>query len=82
MGMGRTQGAFYFLTAPVECSELQIPLDHEEKDIFNKVILPEEIERLYMELTIVSDALVYDQDYFAVTKHQYTRNWLLIDYSE
>ena len=44
MGMGRTQGAFYFLTAPVECSELQIPLDHEETDIFNKVILLEEIE--------------------------------------
>ena len=44
MGMGCTQGAFYFPTAPVECSELQIPLDHEEKDIFNKVILSEEIE--------------------------------------
>ena len=44
MGMGHTQGAFYFPTAPVECSELQIPLDDEEKDILNKVILSEEIE--------------------------------------
>ena len=82
MGMGCIQGTFYFPTTPVECSELQIPLDREEKDIFNKVILSEEIERLYMELTIITDALVYDQDYFAVTKHRYTRNRLLIDYSE
>ena len=82
MGMGCTQGTFYFLTAPVECSELQIPLDREEKKIFNKVILSEEIQLLYMELMIVTDTLVYDQDYFAVTKHRYTRDWLLIDYSE
>ena len=82
MGMGHTQGTFYFLTAPVECSELQIPLDNEEKDIFKKVILSEEIEWLYMELTIVTAALVYDHDYFTVTKHRYTRDRLLIDYSE
>ena len=80
--MVHTQGTFYFPTAPVECSELQIPLDHEENNIFNEVILSEEIQRLYMELTIVTDTLVYDQDYFAVTKHQYTINQLLIDYSE
>ena len=44
MGMGCTQGTFYFPTAPVECSELPIPLDHQEKNIFNEVIVSEEIQ--------------------------------------
>ena len=82
MGMGCTQGTFYFPTAPVECSELPIPLDCQEKNIFNWVIVSEEIRQLYMELRIVTNALLYDQDYFAVTKHQYTRDRILIEYSE
>ena len=44
MDMGCTQGTFYFPTTPVECSELPIPLDCQEKNIFNQVIRLEEIQ--------------------------------------
>ena len=44
MGMGCTQGTYYFSTVPVECSELPIPLDHQEKNICNEVIVSEEIQ--------------------------------------
>ena len=82
MGMGCTQGTFYFPTTPVECSELPIPLDHQEKNIFNQVIASEEIKRLYTELKIVTNSLCYDHGFFAVTKCQFTRDRILIDYSE
>ena len=44
MGMGHTQGTFYFLTIPAECHELPIRLDRKEKIIFNNAIASEEIE--------------------------------------
>ena len=44
MGMGNTQGTFYFPTTPVQCSELLTELDHDEKNIFNQVLQSEQIE--------------------------------------
>ena len=44
MGMGHTQGTFYFLTTPVQCTELLIQLDRQEKNSFNEVMQLEQIE--------------------------------------
>ena len=67
---------------PVECSGLLIPLGCQEKNIFNQVITYEEIQQLYTELKIVTNSLHYDHNFFAVTKHRFNRDQILIDYSD
>ena len=82
MAIGQTQATFYIPKVPHIVQRLPITLTPAEQQIYNNVMISNEILRLQVEIQAAADALRYDHDYFNLRVHNYMMYPPLVNYSK